>query len=164
MKEILTELSEYHFWANQRLTDLCQTMADDRLDQDTPGSFPTLRRTWYHLWDAEQIWMQRLNLAAHVIPPSATFSGTFQEFIHLFLQSNQSMIAYTARLNESAFDHMVEYYDSKKQPYKTAIYECLVQVFNHGTYHRGQIVSMMRALGATKLPSTDYIAFKRKKK
>jgi len=35
-------------------------------------------------------------------------------------------------------------------------------VFNHSTYHRGQLVTMMRQLGETNVPVTDFIAFARK--
>jgi uncharacterized damage-inducible protein DinB len=34
---------------------------------------------------------------------------------------------------------------------------------NHGTYHRGQVVTMLRQLGVTTVPSTDLIAFYRER-
>jgi uncharacterized damage-inducible protein DinB len=36
-----------------------------------------------------------------------------------------------------------------------------MHVFNHGTYHRGQLVTMLRQVGVTEIPQTDYIAFVR---
>ncbi|WP_431607929.1 DinB family protein [Zunongwangia profunda] len=32
-------------------------------------------------------------------------------------------------------------------------------LFNHGTYHRGQIISMAHQLGFTEIPSTDFLFF-----
>ena len=37
--------------------------------------------------------------------------------------------------------------------------DIVMQVMNHGTYHRGQIVTLLRQLGATDLPSTDFVRF-----
>ena len=37
--------------------------------------------------------------------------------------------------------------------------DIVMQVMNHGTYHRGQIVTLLRQLGATEMPSTDFIRF-----
>jgi uncharacterized damage-inducible protein DinB len=36
------------------------------------------------------------------------------------------------------------------------ISEYLIQVINHGTYHRGQIVTMGRNIGITDASNTDY--------
>jgi uncharacterized damage-inducible protein DinB len=36
-------------------------------------------------------------------------------------------------------------------------------VFNHATYHRGQLVTMLRQIGAEKIPATDFAAFVRLK-
>jgi uncharacterized damage-inducible protein DinB len=35
----------------------------------------------------------------------------------------------------------------------------IVHVVNHGSYHRGQVATMLRQLGATPAQSTDMIAF-----
>lgn len=35
-------------------------------------------------------------------------------------------------------------------------YEYLIQVINHGTYHRGQIVTIERNIGITDATNTDY--------
>ncbi len=40
----------------------------------------------------------------------------------------------------------------------------LQHVVNHGTYHRGQIVTMLRQLGAAPPQSMDLIAFYRARK
>jgi uncharacterized damage-inducible protein DinB len=39
-------------------------------------------------------------------------------------------------------------------------YEFILHVINHNTYHRGQIVTMCRSLGATEqVPAMDYEVF-----
>jgi uncharacterized damage-inducible protein DinB len=39
----------------------------------------------------------------------------------------------------------------------------LLHLFNHGTYHRGQLVNQLRQLGIAKIPPTDFIIWSRKK-
>jgi uncharacterized damage-inducible protein DinB len=39
----------------------------------------------------------------------------------------------------------------------------LLHLFNHGTYHRGQLVTMLRELGIEKIPPTDFIVWSRRK-
>ncbi|MDQ6763781.1 MAG: hypothetical protein M3015_14295, partial [Bacteroidota bacterium] len=51
--------------------------------------------------------------------------------------------------------------NSKKEFFKQPVYEMLVQVFNHQTFHRGQLITMMRQNGIDKLPATDFIVYSR---
>jgi uncharacterized damage-inducible protein DinB len=39
----------------------------------------------------------------------------------------------------------------------------MLHVFNHGTYHRGQLVNMLRQLGIEKIPPTDFSVWSKKK-
>jgi uncharacterized damage-inducible protein DinB len=45
--------------------------------------------------------------------------------------------------------------------FKSAVDEILFHVVNHGTFHRGQMITMLRELGYTSFPSQDLIAFTR---
>ncbi|MBD0288544.1 MAG: DNA polymerase, partial [Flavisolibacter sp.] len=43
-------------------------------------------------------------------------------------------------------------------------YQMLLHLFNHGTYHRGQLVNMLRQLEVSPIPQTDFIVWSRRKK
>ncbi|MGZ3844574.1 MAG: DinB family protein, partial [Flavisolibacter sp.] len=59
--------------------------------------------------------------------------------------------------------HVFQYQNTKKEQFKQPIYQMLLHAFNHGTYHRGQLVNMLRQLGVDKIPGTDFIAWSRRK-
>jgi uncharacterized damage-inducible protein DinB len=44
------------------LGDLVITLPQDQLQQNIESSFPGIFKTLLHIWDAESIWWQRLNL------------------------------------------------------------------------------------------------------
>jgi hypothetical protein len=56
--------------------------------------------------------------------------------------------------NDKALLHVVEYRDLKKVVQKTPVFAVLQHVFNHSTFHRGQLVTMMRVVGEPKIPKT----------
>jgi uncharacterized damage-inducible protein DinB len=60
--------------------------------------------------------------------------------------------------------HVFAYRNSKKEQFKEPVYQVLMHVFNHATYHRGQMVTMMRQLDVKTIPATDFIVFSRNKK
>jgi uncharacterized damage-inducible protein DinB len=43
------------------------------------------------------------------------------------------------------------------------VYQILLHLANHNTYHRGQLVNMLRQLGVEKIPQTDFVVWSRKK-
>ena len=47
---------------------------------------------------------------------------------------------------------MSSYTGTKKEQFKQPVCDVLLHVFNHGTYHRGQLVTMLRQLGASNIP------------
>lgn len=63
-------------------------------------------------------------------------------------------------LSDERLDEVVAYRTVAGVPQESAIWEMLRHVVNHGTYHRGQLATMLRQLGVAP-PSTDLILFYR---
>jgi len=163
MKETLLQLAHYNIWANKRITDVLLQLDDATLDLALPSSFPSLRRTAYHMWSAEFIWLQRLQLAENPVWIEAVFTGTAAEAFAEWQKTSQQLAAFVERQQDDrAFAHVLQYYNSKKQPFKNPVYGILQHAFNHATYHRGQLVTLLRQAGITKIPATDLIVFIRK--
>ena len=59
-------------------------------------------------------------------------------------------------------DRVVEYKTMKFGVYSNPLWQSLQHVVNHGTYHRGQVATMLRQLGATP-NSSDLIFFYRER-
>ena len=55
-------------------------------------------------------------------------------------------------------------YAFDKAQFKQPTWQMLLHVFNHGTYHRGQLVNMLRQLGVSRIPATDFALWSRGKK
>lgn len=163
MKEVLEDLAAYHQWANKMLLETVLKLSDAVAVQEVAGSFPSLFKTFEHLSRAEQIWMSRLEMREQ--PASQhTAPETFNQLAEQLSGQNEKMIAWINEQSEALLLHPLAYYNTKKQYFKMPVYQCLLHVFNHGTYHRGQVVTMLRELGITTIPATDYVVFLRKKK
>lgn len=163
MKEVLIDLATYHRWANKRLTDVVLKSHQDVSLQIVKSSFPSLFKTFLHLYESEQIWLLRLQMKEKPEAVKGVFDGEFNELAEKFLAHNALLIQWLQEQKEVFYSHPIAYYNSQKHYFKTPVYQCLFQLFNHGTYHRGQVVTMFHELGITKIPATDYIAFKRQK-
>jgi uncharacterized damage-inducible protein DinB len=52
-REILVELLRHNLWANGLMLNACQTLSDQQLATDTPGTYGLLGRTLVHLAHAQ---------------------------------------------------------------------------------------------------------------
>lgn len=164
MKELLLSYAQFNAWANGLLLDVIATLTTEQQEQAIVSSFPTVRSMVLHLLDANSIWWQRIQLQEKILRPSQNFEGDFTAVYAALRKVDGQWVEYVQKANDHLFTHEFQYFDLKKQPQKSMVQDVLVHLFNHGTYHRGQLVMMLRQLGVEKIPSTDYIAWTRLRK
>jgi len=163
MKEIFVQYAEFNRWANGQLLDVIGNLTDEQRTTTIKSSFPSLKATLLHMLDAESIWWQRIKLKEKVDRPSDAFSGDFADLRKQLLQQNNQWLEWLNGLNEHGLQHEFIYFNSKKERFKQPTYQMLIHLFNHGTYHRGQLVTMLRQLGIEKIPATDFMLWSRRK-
>lgn len=160
MKELLLQMARYNTWANKQFIDVLLKLDEAALDTEITSSFPSIRKTVYHLWSAEDIWLQRLNLAEQPQWAESVFSGNFATALEKWQNASQALQAFVEnQYDDEAFRHVLQYYNLKKVSFKIPVYIVLMQAFNHATYHRGQLTTMLRQAGVKKIPGTDLHTF-----
>lgn len=164
IKELLKQYAAYNTWANQRITDAILTLPEEKQQMVLPSSHGSIHKTVMHMWDAESIWWQRMKMTEHVLVPSFTFKGTLQEAVFQYLQQCRQWEEWVNSASDMSLDHVFQFQNTKKELFKQPVYQMLQHVFNHSTYHRGQLVNLMRQAGVEKIPATDFFIWARGKK
>lgn len=163
MKELLKQLATYNCWATQKIADCVLSVPEEKQVAEICSSFSSLQKTLLHMWDAESVWWQRMKLHERFVVPSENFKGTTRDTINGLMSQSRLWEGWVNNVSDHMLDHVFQYYNSKKEHFKQPIWQMLLHVFNHGTYHRGQLITMLRQLGVDKLPQTDFIVWSRKK-
>lgn len=163
MKEILSQLSLYDVWANQLLLDVIADLPEEKQGKEVPSSFNSLYKTVLHMLDAESIWWQRLKLQERIVRPSDEFTGDMDMLSKAFLEQDRQWQEWVQNASEAQLQHVFQYQNSKREQFKQPVYQMLMHLFNHNTYHRGQLVNMLRQLSVEKIPATDFIVWSRRK-
>ncbi|HPH85031.1 MAG TPA: DinB family protein [Ferruginibacter sp.] len=163
MKKILLQYAAYNVWANQRMTDCVSNLTDEQINQEIVSSFSSIYKTVLHLWDAETIWWNRVKLIESKQWPSLGFEGSIIELSNNLLHQSKQWKEWIDLATDATLEHEFIYRNSKRDQFKQPVFEALQHLFNHQTYHRGQLVTMLRQVGVKKVPNTDMIAFSRKK-
>jgi len=161
MKDLLLNYTRYNLWANKCLADAMELLSDEQVNLEMASSFPTIRKTVYHLWGAEDIWKRRLTQTPTDTWASKNFEGTFSEALKNWQETSQWFIDYISEADDSFLLSPITYKNLAGNQYTNSVKEIVHHVMNHSTYHRGQLITMLRQAGVTQLPATDYIAFLR---
>ena len=75
-------------------------------------------------------------------------------------RSDAALLAFASALSEADAVRVVSYRDLRGHEHGEPLWQLLQHVVNHSTYHRGQIITMLRQLGAEAV-STDLVAYYR---
>jgi uncharacterized damage-inducible protein DinB len=155
MKEIIHLYSAYDHWANTRIVGRLQRESDAVLDRPVKSSFASLRLTVLHLRNAGSIWQKRIFSGA------APMAGAWTDDVSTLLDQSAAMNDLVLGSDEQRLLEPVAYADLKGDPFTQPRWQLLMHVFNHATYHRGQLVSIMHQLELGEIPGTDLVAYQR---
>jgi uncharacterized damage-inducible protein DinB len=152
----LRTLCDFNRWANLRIVDACRALTPEQFTRDLGSSFPSVRDTMVHVMLAEWVWLERCHGAA----PTKFLPGSDFPTLEAVLAHWQSidLSGYAASISGNDLERIVHFRRMDASPHASVLWQILQHVVNHGTYHRGQITTMLRQLGA-KAVSTDLMAF-----
>ena len=160
-RDDLRSLVDYHYWATYRLLEAVEPLDPDQFTRDMKSSFPSVRDTLSHLHSAEWIWLSRLRgRSPTAFLPHDRFARP-ADARGAWRDTEADMRGYVDSVDEAALAAVLEYRLMNGQPGATPVGRILQHVVNHGTYHRGQVTTMLRQLGAAPGKSQDLIAFYR---
>ncbi len=161
MKQLLTSFAAYDYWANEILLTSILDLSEEQQNREIVSSFSSLQKTCLHIWDASSIWWQRVQLHNQILVPSLSFHPGMKDIANGLLSQGEQWKIWLKNKEAVAFEEELPYKNSKGEAFAQPLQEVLLHLFNHGTYHRGQLVTLLRQLGVDKIPSTDFIVFTR---
>lgn len=155
-------LFDYHYWARDRLLEAVEPLTPEQFTRDLGSSFRSVRDTLAHIYAAEWVWHSRwLGHSPTALPPGETFPD-LAAVREKWIDHEGKMRAFLTGLGEGGINQVIEYRLINGTPGASAFWQMAQHVVNHASYHRGQVVTMLRQLGAVPPKSMDLIAFYRR--
>lgn len=159
----LTMMLEFHYWARTRILDAAAALTPEQYTRDLGSAFPSVRDTLVHLCSAEWNWYLRWHKEA---PASMFDPGDYPDVQALrarWAEQEPKLRAFLVSLGDAGIQERLEYKSLDGRSHVSAFWEMFLHVVNHGTYHRGQVQTMFRQLGATPSKSVDLITYFRER-
>ena len=157
-KNYFLELAQYNIWANQKMIHWLSQISEEQWTQKLVGSFDSIEATAIHTAGAEKVWWERLNNQAQPFL-NITFKGNKNDLIEIWRNTSENLKNYISEISEADLKETFNYKNLKGDDFTRVRYQATAHVFNHSTYHRGQLVNYLRQVGFTDVNTTDLIYF-----
>lgn len=160
-RSTILHLLEFYIWATAKTLESVEPLSEEEISRDMQTSHSSVWGTLLHGYGGDWLWLQRLtgrNLAPtwKDVPAVATL-GELQK---AWPPVQAELLSFAGGLSDADWGRIAEYRFSSGEEAKSPVFESLLHVVNHGTYHRGQIATMLRQMGAKPI-GTDYITYVR---
>jgi uncharacterized damage-inducible protein DinB len=147
----------YHRWAITRTLESCRALSVEEFTRELGGSFPSIRKTLAHSFMADNTWAHRVRGEAFARPPMESLPADLETLHGAW---KEVLEGWEALVNTRAAGETIRYHAFDGSPFQSRFEDIVLHMVNHGSYHRGQAVNMMRLLGH-QAQGTDFIAFTR---
>lgn len=154
LKKIMSNYADYNLWVNQQFVNWLSPKSAELLYAEVPSSFSTIMKTLDHIWSTEEYWFSVIS-ESPLSEKKAESDLSKEEIFAGLLNSSTKLKHLINSLSEEDLMKEVKIVNPWFEC-ELPISEYLIQVINHGTYHRGQIVTIGRNVGITDASNTDY--------
>ena len=135
----------------------------EQFTRDLGSSFKSIRDTLAHTYAAENAWCLRWHgnsptalIAADQFPDVESLRVAWTEL-------ESKVRAFINDHGEEGVTRVIDYKLLSGQPGSSPLWQMLQHIVNHGSYHRGQVTTMIRQMGGTPAKSVDMVAFYRER-
>jgi uncharacterized damage-inducible protein DinB len=154
--EDLAKLFAYGRWATAKTLESAAALDAADFSKPIGGSFGSVQGTLAHLYGADWVWLERFHGRSPSSLPGAESLTSLSTIRERWEPVHQGLQKYVDSLAPERLGEALTYVNFAGQTWTYPIGEALVHVAIHGTYHRGQVATLLRQLGQ-KAASTDYL-------
>jgi uncharacterized damage-inducible protein DinB len=155
-------LYDYNSWANHRTLDAAAKLSNEQFTKPLCSSFSSVRDTLAHICGAEWIWLERFQGRSPASLPDSTQFTDIAGLRTCWDEQETRLLTFVRGLRQEDLDRTLEYKTLKFGTYRNPLWQSLQHLVNHGSYHRGQVTTLLRQLGAEPI-LTDLMHFYRER-
>jgi uncharacterized damage-inducible protein DinB len=144
----IQELFDFNYWANGRVLTTAEQASPAQLNEVLPGSSQGILGIMIHVMGAEWVWRQRVQAG---ISPAGLLSPS--QFTTLDLlrdrwrEEEQAFRDYLATLHDADLVRVIEYKNTRGEPFAYPLWQILTHIVTHGMQHRSEAALMLTSFG-----------------
>ena len=160
-KKHFIELADYIIWADNTAIEWLNQINEEQWNRSVISSFSSIRQTAIHIAGAEKIWIDFWTNVPDPVYLSAEFKGTKNDLIEIWKKTSVGLKNFIEKYPEENYLQQVSLKKPNGEEARMELSQTFPHMINHSTYHRGQLVTLLRQTGFTNLSSTDLFTYYR---
>ena len=156
-------LLDYNYWARDRVLASAEPLSPEQVSRAMGSSFASVLDTLTHIYFAEWIWYRRWQGDSPSARPDTSQLVSVAALRDAWLPLEQQIRSFVDGLGPAGLSRIIDYKTMSGESATSPYWQMIVHVVNHGTYHRGQVTTLLRQIGAKPPQSTDLIGYYRQR-
>ncbi len=157
-RDRLALLLRYSQWADERFLEAAARAGHGAFARRVESSHPSLRDTLVHVLWAQELWLERWQGRS---PREVLDPALFPDVAALrerWADLHRRQWAFLRGLEAADLERPLSYVNAKGERWTYPLWQMMLHAFNHSTFHRGQLVTLLRQLGLPPV-TADFLVF-----
>jgi uncharacterized damage-inducible protein DinB len=151
-------LFRFNRWANSVMAHAASFLTEEQLKRNLNSSFGSVRDTMVHMMWGEWLWLRRWKEEHPMIRFNPAEFNSLDEIRKRWAQIEMERTAFVSTLNDADLSRQITYVNSRAETWTYSLSHMIQHIVNHSSYHRGQVMGMLRQLGVH-AASNDFLNF-----
>ncbi len=151
-------LNAYNAWATNRIFESLEALPEEEIMRDMKSSHRSIHGTLTHLVGAEKMWLSRMLGTPDKATIKPTDVPTVADVKATWEQTGFALAKFLGSQSDKKLEDTFGFSTLTGEQFTYRYSEALQHVVNHSTFHRGQVVALMRQMGHTP-PDTGLTIF-----
>jgi uncharacterized damage-inducible protein DinB len=149
---------EYNRWANARILNTVSALTNEQFLKELGSSYSSVRDTVTHILAAEEVWLMRWKGISPKTMLDPAYFPDVRSIQAKWAEVELDQWNFLSKISDESLQESVEYQNFKGEVWEYTLWQMIHHMVSHSTYHRGQVVAMLRQLGST-APSFDFLVY-----
>lgn len=159
IKSLVQNYSSFNTWANKRIVEWLKSLPSDILTAEVKSSYTSIDFTLQHILRTQRFWLYFINEKDTSGLNWNVRHGETEAVLKELIEVSEAMEDTFGKLSDEELSQIM-HLDTPWAKNDLPRYEYIIHIVNHGSFHRGQIITIARTLGITEgVVNTDYNIF-----
>ena len=151
---------EFMKWADETVLTALLQLPADKISLDLGSSFQSMLGTLVHIYLAEWVWLKRVRGEQNPQIGDVESPTRAESLAEVWQGMHQMWLDWAGSLDAGGWPHLCAYRNMRGEDVSMPNWQIVMHLVNHGSYHRGQVATMLRQSGITPT-GTDLVTFYR---
>jgi uncharacterized damage-inducible protein DinB len=155
---LLLRMMEFMFWGDRRVLTAACAITEPEYYAERGFSAGSLHKLLVHTMAAQWAWLSRWRQLEVLRLEDATDYPTRENLVRRWPQIHHDFSEYLTAQTETTLAAELTYRNTRGEQFTLPLGELVLHCLDHGTYHRGQVNSLIKLAGGTPV-ALNYFQF-----